>query len=239
MQDSERARQVQEMFGRIAGRYDLMNRLMTGGQDIAWRKEVIRRANLPVGGQLLDLGAGTGDLAYEVQRQRPDCRVVAGDFTLDMMKVGKRRKLGIEAGQSLHWCGADALHLPFCTHSFDAIVSGFLMRNVTDVRRALAEQVRVLKQGGRLVILDTTRPRPSLMSPLVQLHLRFIIPALGRLVAGQAEAYRYLPESTRQFLAAEQLALRMHEAGLEGVGFRVMMFGTTAIHWGRKAGGAG
>jgi demethylmenaquinone methyltransferase / 2-methoxy-6-polyprenyl-1,4-benzoquinol methylase len=232
-QDQEQARQVQEMFSRIARRYDLMNRLMTAGQDLRWRKEVIRRAQLPPCGALLDLGSGTGDLALEGLRQRPDCRVLAADFTLEMMQAGQDRPPARQASR-LSWSGADALLLPFRSESFDAVVSGFLMRNVTSVPLALAEQVRVLKPGGRVVILDTTRPRPNLFSPLVQLHLRYIIPILGKLVTGQAEAYRYLPETTRRFLSAEQLAARMQEAGLVEVSYKVMMFGTTAIHWGKK-----
>jgi demethylmenaquinone methyltransferase / 2-methoxy-6-polyprenyl-1,4-benzoquinol methylase len=229
--NNEHARQVQGMFARIAGRYDLMNRLMTGGQDLRWRREVIRRAELPASGRLLDLGAGTGDLAFESLRQKPDSRAVAADFTLQMMRVGQER--GGQPGR-LSWSGADALHLPFRSASFDAVVSGFLMRNVSDVPQALAEQVRVLKPGGRLVILDTTRPRKNLFTPLVSLHLRYIIPTLGWAITGERDAYRYLPESTRRFLAAEQLAVRMEQAGLEGVSFRVLIFGTTAIHWGAR-----
>jgi demethylmenaquinone methyltransferase/2-methoxy-6-polyprenyl-1,4-benzoquinol methylase len=134
----------------------------------------------------------------------------------------------------VEWCAANALSLPFPSESFDAVVSGFLLRNVPDIRQALAEQVRVLKPGGRLAALDTTRPRPSLLAPLVQFHLRVVIPLLGRLVTGQPDAYRYLPESTQSFLFAEQLSERMREAGLSQVGFRVMMLGTVAIHWGVK-----
>jgi demethylmenaquinone methyltransferase / 2-methoxy-6-polyprenyl-1,4-benzoquinol methylase len=234
-QQQEHSLQVKSMFARIARRYDLMNRLMTAGQDVRWRKEVIRRAALPENGSLLDLGTGTGDLALESLRQRTNSRAFAADFTLEMMRVGQGR---IE-NERLSWCGADALNLPFASNSFDAVVSGFLMRNVSDVPQALREQVRVLKPGGRLVILDTTRPRPNLLSPLVQIHLKYVIPALGALVTGQAEAYRYLPESTRRFLAAEQLALSIQEAGLESTAFRVMMFGTTAIHWGIKPAPAG
>ena len=119
------------MFRRIAPRYDLMNRLMTGGQDVRWRQEVIRLAQYPPGGTALDLGAGTGDLAREAIRQAPACRPVAADFTLNMMLVGKQ-----PPGPSLAWAGADALHLPFPNQTFDALVSGFLLRNVVDLPRA-------------------------------------------------------------------------------------------------------
>ncbi|MCU0485890.1 MAG: ubiquinone/menaquinone biosynthesis methyltransferase [Anaerolineales bacterium] len=228
----QRAVYVQDMFTRIAGRYDLMNRLMTGWQDIRWRKEVIRRAALPAGGHLLDLGAGTGDLAYEALRQDPACRPVAADFTLAMMQVGKHRQ---PVDQPFPvWSAADALHLPFHDEAFDTVVSGYLMRNVSDVPLALQEQQRVLRHGGRIVVLDTTPPSKNLFTPLINIHLKYVIPILGRLVTGQADAYAYLPDSTRSFLTAEQLASRMQQAGFQQVGFRRLMFGTIAIHWGQK-----
>lgn len=226
----ERARYVQGMFARIAHRYDLMNRLMTAGQDVGWRREVIRRAGLPSNGVLLDLGAGTGDLAQEARRQRPGCRAVAADFTLEMMRVGQQRP----GSSALDWTAADALTLPFASQSFDAVVSGFLLRNVSDLPQALSEQRRVLKPGGRMVALDTTRPAPNALTPLIEFHLHTVIPSLGRVIAGDSEAYTYLPDSTQGFLAAETLAERMLAAGFRQVGFRRLMLGTVAIHWGLK-----
>ena len=226
----ERARYVREMFSRIAPRYDLMNRLMTLGQDAGWRREAIRRARLAPGARVLDLGAGTGDLAAEALRRCPDCFVLAADFTLEMMRAGRERDDG--AGDPLDWSAADALHLPFPDSSFDAVVSGFLLRNVIDLGRTLAEQRRVLKPGGRVVVLDTTRPPENLLSPFLRFHLDVVIPNLGRLVAGDADAYRYLPQTTRGFLPAEELAVRLTGAGFQKVGFRRLMFGTVAIHWG-------
>lgn len=227
---NDRSHYVQDVFTRIAPRYDLMNRLMTGGQDLRWRKEVIRRARLSPGESLLDLGAGTGDLAREALRQQPQAHIAAADFTLEMMRVGQASYT-----PPLAWSAADALHLPFGNSTFDAVVSGFLMRNVADLPRALSEQFRVLKDGGRVVILDTTRPRRSLLSPFTWLHLHLVIPLLGTLISGQRDAYTYLPDSTEHFLRAEQLAERMADAGFEGIGFRRLMLGTIAIHWGEKS----
>lgn len=227
--NQEQAVYVQDMFSRIAHRYDLMNRLMTGGQDLRWRRITIRQLALPHGGLLLDLGAGTGDLAREALHQQPSSLAVAADFTLEMMRSGKRHP-----GAELRWCAADAHQLPFPDGCFDGLVSGFLLRNVTDIQASLREQVRVLKPGGRWASLDTTRPRPGLLNPLVKAHLHFMIPFLGRLLTGQADAYRYLPETTENFLRAEQLASKMIDAGLQEVGFQLYMFGTVAIHWGRK-----
>jgi demethylmenaquinone methyltransferase/2-methoxy-6-polyprenyl-1,4-benzoquinol methylase len=217
------------MFERIAPRYDLLNRLMTAGQDRAWRRQVIRLASLPEGGRLLDLGAGTGDLSGEALRQHPSSRPLAADFTPGMLRVGKLRYAG-----RLDWCAADALHLPFPNQSFDAIVSGFLLRNVVDLPQALSEQQRVLKPGGRLVALDTTRPPRSLLTPFIRFHMHTIIPFLGKIISGQADAYRYLPETSEGFLSAEELQKRIAAAGFRQVEFRRLMFGTIAIHWARK-----
>ena len=129
---------------------------------------------------------------------------------------------------------ADAQRLPFPPGTFDATVSGFLMRNVPDVDVALGEQRRVLKAGGRVVSLDTTPPRRNLLLPFLEFHLHYVVPLLGRIVAGDPEAYTYLPDSTEQFLTAEKLAERMTAAGFRAVGFVRRMFGTVAIHWGRK-----
>jgi len=226
---SERARYVRGMFERIAPRYDLLNRLMTAGQDRAWRRQVIRLAGLPASGRLLDLGAGTGDLSGEALRQHPSSRPLAADFTPGMLRVGQPRY-----GDRLDWCAADALRLPFPNDSFDAVVSGFLLRNVVDLPQALSEQQRVLKAGGRLVALDTTRPPRSLLSPFIRFHMHTIIPFLGRIISGQADAYRYLPETSEGFLAAEELQQQIAAAGFRQVEFRRLMFGTVAIHWARK-----
>jgi demethylmenaquinone methyltransferase/2-methoxy-6-polyprenyl-1,4-benzoquinol methylase len=224
----EKARYVQDVFTRIAPRYDLLNRLMTGGQDMRWRKEVIRRAGLHPRASLLDLGAGTGDLAREALVSQPTAHVIAADFTLKMMRAGRK------STDLFGWSAADALNLPFPAASFDAVVSGFLMRNVADVVAALQEQYRVLRPGGRIVILDTTRPGRSLLSPLIWLHMRVIIPVLGTLISGQNDAYTYLPESTAAFLTAEGLAGCIAAVGFKQIEYKRVMFGTIAIHWAEK-----
>lgn len=223
-----RARYVNQTFSRIAKHYDLMNRLMTGGMDIQWRREVVRLATPPINGRLLDLGTGTGDLARAAVRQFPNVQITAADFTLEMMTV-KNEWHGIQRTV------ADALELPFNDETFDTVISGFLMRNVASVEQGLKEQYRVLKAGGRVIILDTTRPRRNLFSPLVKIYLGKVIPLLGSLLTGDKEAYTYLPESTQNFLQAEDLAARLNSAGFQSVSFKIKMFGTIAIHCGIKA----
>ncbi|HNA89780.1 MAG TPA: ubiquinone/menaquinone biosynthesis methyltransferase [Anaerolineales bacterium] len=223
----ERASYVQSMFTKIAHRYDVMNRLMTGGMDVRWRKEVISLTKIRPHGSILDLGTGTGDLAREALTQYPKARVTAADFTLEMMRVGKK-------SGPLNFSSADALHLPFLDKTFDAVVSGFLMRNVTDVQIALQEQYRVLKPGGRIVVLDTTKPKKNLLSPFIKFHMHVIIPTIGGLLSGMRDAYEYLPDSTEGFLTAEELLIRMAAVGFRRVQFKRLMFGTIAIHWGEK-----
>jgi len=226
----DQAQNVQGMFSRIAKRYDLMNRLMTAGQDTRWRREVIRKSNLRTDGWLLDLGTGTGDLAREACWRVPGCTAVAADFTLDMMRVGKAKFPELE----LNWSGANALRLPFSNEVFDAVVSGFLLRNVTDIQASLKEQLRVLKPRGYIVALDTTRPPENKLRLLIDIYLHVIIPSLGKWITGDREAYTYLPDTTEAFLEAEQLAAYLEGAGFKQVSFKRLMFGTIAIHWGMK-----
>lgn len=226
---AKQARNIQGLFTRIASHYDLMNHLMTFGQDLRWRREVIRRAVPGPSAHLLDLGTGTGDLARAALRQFPAARVTAVDITAEMMRIGKRR----DARPA--WISADAACLPFPPQTFDAAVSGFLVRNVPDVPGILREQCRVLKSGGRIVILDTTRPQPGIFAPLVWLHLHLVIPLLGRMIALRGKDYQYLRDSTVNFLPAETLAAHMAASGFRDIGFRRLMFGTVAIHWGVKA----
>jgi demethylmenaquinone methyltransferase/2-methoxy-6-polyprenyl-1,4-benzoquinol methylase len=226
----QRATYVQNMFARIARRYDVMNRLMTMGQDIGWREIVIKRAALGDHDRLLDLGTGTGDIVAQALAASPTITAVGADFTLEMMRVGKSDP----SRRPIRFTASDALNLPFDDDTFDAITSGYLMRNVIDVRRAWAEQYRVLKNGGRVVCLDTTPPPQNLLRPFIAFHLHVIIPLMGRLVAGASDAYTYLPDSTENFLPAETLAERMCEAGFKNVGYQKVMFETMAIHWGVK-----
>ncbi|HMB23430.1 MAG: ubiquinone/menaquinone biosynthesis methyltransferase [Chloroflexota bacterium] len=223
----ERAMYVQTMFTRIARRYDLMNRLMTGGQDVRWRRKVIEHAQLKKNARLLDVGTGTGDLAREALSQCPQAKVIAADFTLKMMRTGRSKG-------TLNFASADALYLPFTDLLFDAVVSGFFMRNVIDLQESLDEQYRVLKKGGRIIILDTTRPKTNILSPFIWLHMHVVIPFLGRLLTGAKEAYHYLPDTTEAFVTAEELAARMAAAGFKQIGYERLMFGTIAIHWGEK-----
>ena len=183
---------------------------------------------------MLDIATGTGDIAFEALKAVPDAQVFGVDFALQMMQVGRRRAPN---DQDIGWIGADALKLPFADNTFDAVVSGYLMRNVIDIPQTLAEHARVLKARGRIVILDTTPPPRNLLRPLILLHLKFGIPMLGHIIAGKSasDAYRYLPESTQAFKTPRELADLVSRSGFSEVKIKTFMFGTMALHWAIKA----
>ena len=244
----EKAAYVNRMFADIAHRYDLMNRLITGGQDVAWRREVIELCALPSGGRLLDVGTGTGDIAYEARRAHPDAEVIGCDFTFEMMAVGRNKKeegnarrVGRDAACGVGFVQGDGLRLPFADGYFDAVTSGFLLRNVTDMDTCLAEQRRVIKQGGRMVCLETSPPPQTVLAPLLRFYMLRIIPVLGRLIAASGRlsrqptlhsAYHYLPQSIVAFVPPEEMARRMERAGFQHVSYRRRMLGTVSIHVG-------
>ena len=228
--DREHSARVRSMFDRIARRYRLMNTLITCGRDAAWRREVVRESGLGPGDLLLDAATGTGDIALEAMRRVEGIGAVGADFSVEMMRAGRSRP----GGGKVEWCVADALALPFPDASFSAVTSGYLMRNVPDAAAAFREQVRVLKPGGRVVCLDTTPPPRSPLRPFVLFYLRYVIPLLGRLVAGDREAYAYLSSSTEGFKSPEEMVRVMSAAGLEKVRYRLFMFGTMALHVGER-----
>ena len=222
---------VQDMFQQIAPRYDLMNRLMTAGQDRSWRRFVVAKANLPPNGAALDIATGTGDIAFELLNSGKAGLSVGADFAPAMMIAGQMRALG----DRVKWVAADALNLPFSAGRFDAVTHGFLLRNVIDIPRALSEQLRVLKPGGRVVALDTSPPpQRSILSPVIKFHLGVVIPTVGGILTGSRKAYTYLPQSTIGFKTPDALAELFRTAGFVEVGYKRFMFGTIGIVWGTK-----
>jgi len=157
-------------------------------------------------------------------------RVTAADFSLEMIRVGRQR----QDGARIAWCAADARSLPFADASFDAVTSGYLLRNVSDRVAVFREQARVVRPGGRVVCLDTSPPPSSPLQPLVRLYLRRIIPLLGRLIAGERSAYAYLSASTEGFKTPEELAAIMRAAGLVEISYQRFMAGTIAVHVGMR-----
>ena len=213
---------VRTMFDRIAPVYDAMNRVMTVGLDIRWRRLAAAAAVRP-GDRVLDAACGTGDLAVADARAGA-AGVVGLDFSGAMLARARRK------APELEWVQGDLLKMPFEEGSFDAVTIGFGIRNVSELERALRELRRVLRHGGRLAILEITRPRGPLR-PFYSLWFDRIVPLLGRLLPG-GEAYTYLPASVKRFPPAEELAEMMREAGFEDVQFRRLGGSIVALHVG-------
>lgn len=233
--DSEEfATQVRGMFDRIAGVYDVMNSAMTAGLHHQWRRRAVDRANVGPGSDALDICCGTGDLALELRRRiGPDGRVAGCDFSGPMLEQA-RRKSGDE-GLPVEFGWADALELPYGDESFDAVTIGFGARNLADLERGLAEMARVLRPGGRLVILEITRPQREPLAGFYSLWFDRVVPVIGAL-AGDSDAYSYLPSSVRTFPEPERLAAIMDAAGFAEIRWLLLAGGIIAIHSGTKPG---
>jgi demethylmenaquinone methyltransferase / 2-methoxy-6-polyprenyl-1,4-benzoquinol methylase len=216
---------VASMFDRIAGRYDLMNRVMTAGLDQRWRRLTAAAVVRP-GDRVLDACCGTGDLALAAGR-RGAAVVVGLDFSEAMLEQARRKSATIE------WVRGDLLALPFGSASFDAATVGFGVRNVADLERALRELARVLRPEGRLGILEITKPR-GLLRPFFSVWFDRVVPLLGKLLPG-GMAYTYLPASVRRFPGAEELTAVLRDCGFEDVRFRLFGGSIVALHTARRA----
>jgi demethylmenaquinone methyltransferase / 2-methoxy-6-polyprenyl-1,4-benzoquinol methylase len=230
------AGQVRGMFDRIAGVYDLMNSAMTAGMHHRWREKAVDRAALVPGDSALDVACGTGDLTLELQRRvGPGGRVVGSDFSERMLDLAREKAAArATAGASapiFEW--GDALELPYDSDSFDAVTVGFGVRNFANLDRGVSELTRVLAPGGRLVILEITQPTRPPLSTFFSLWFDRLVPLLGK-VAGDPEAYSYLPESVKRFPAPQGLAAIMDAAGLESIRWTILAGGIIAIHVGTK-----
>jgi demethylmenaquinone methyltransferase / 2-methoxy-6-polyprenyl-1,4-benzoquinol methylase len=211
--------EVRSMFDRIAGVYDPMNRLMTAGLDRRWRRETARAVVQP-GNRVLDACCGTGDLAIAARREGG---VVTGvDFSERMLDRARRKAPEVE------WVQADVMELPFDAASFDAVTVGFGVRNVADLEAGLRELRRVLRSGGKLGVLEVTRPS-GLLRPFFRLWFDVLVPLAGKVLPGGA-AYTYLPASVRRFPGPEDLAGAMRRAGFGHVEWRLMAGGIVALH---------
>ncbi len=227
-----RPAEIESMFDRIVRRYDLMNRLMTGGQDIAWRRKA---ASVAIGSgaeRVLDVATGTGDLAIELRRQGFPV-VVGVDFAQQMLDSAAE-KLAANGSSGIMLLRSDAMRLPFPDGSFDACTVAFGLRNMIDYQAAVSEMARVLRPGGRLVILEMTPVRNPLFQTVFGVYFDRIVPFIGGLISGDREAYSYLPRSVSAFPDARKLGRMMRRAGLEQVRFKLLTMGTVALHVGVK-----
>ncbi len=245
------ATQVRAMFDRIAGVYDLMNTAMTAGLHHRWRSRAADLAHLRPGDRALDVATGTGDLAFELARRvGPAGEVVGSDFAEAMLDRARAKAARATPAPRFEW--GDALSLPYGEGSFDAATVGFGARNFADLDRGLAEMCRVVRPGGRVVVLEITAPSRMPLSLFYALWFDRAVPALGRLAAAVAgarastrsgdrgapslaDAYAYLPRSVKRFPGPEELASRMQRAGLEQIAYLLTAGGIVAIHSGTVA----
>ena len=224
-----KATYVQKMFDRIAPRYDLMNAVMTLGQHQQMRRAAAKLAQPPRNGLALDLATGTGDFGIALQDTEPTCRVVGIDFALEMMRLGQTKY-----DTSIAFAQGDMLKLPMINNMFDCTVNGFVLRNVVDVRAAFAEMYRVLKPGGRAVSLEITSPRTPIWKNIFGVYFDHIMPRIGGWLSGAPDAYRYLPQSVREFYAPEQVVELLRAVGFREVHFRRWALGSMAVYVGIK-----
>lgn len=231
--EQDSARWVRQMFGRIAGRYDLLNHLLSFNLDKRWRKTLVRRAGaLAPGMRALDLCCGTGDVLLALERPVSGAAVLGSDFCHPML-VEARRKIATR-GLRNPLIEADALALPLRDASLDVITIAFGYRNLASYQRGLEEFLRVLKPGGLVAILEFSQPTNRPFAALYNFFSKRILPNVGALISGSREAYTYLPESIAKFPGAEELARSMREAGFSRVEFERMTGGAVALHLGWK-----
>ena len=225
---------VADLFARIAGRYDLMNSLMTGGMHHRWKRLTARMTAEGLSGNALDIATGTGDLTFALARVQGIREAVGIDLLSEMITLAQKKRAGPARPTNVSFLTGDALHLPFPDEAFACATAGFSLRNMPDLPAAIAEMARVVRPGGRVTTLELTPMPPSIKASLFRAYFHGIVPLIGQLVAGDRNAYTYLPQSVDYFLQADRLASLFSDAGLISVEYRKLGFGTVAIHYGTK-----
>src|SRR5437588_6093527 len=233
----KRETRIRRMFGAIAPRYDLLNHLLSLNIDRYWRRRTTRLAPPPDGAPVLDVCTGTGDLALAYDRAAGGrVPIVGSDFCLPMLLPARTKTARARAANRVRFIEADTQRLPFPNHSFQLTTVAFGLRNVTDTDRGLAEMVRVTRPGGRVAVLEFSRPRHWLFGRLYRFYFRRVLPFVGQLVSRSRDsAYNYLPASVMEFPDGEALAERMRRHGLTEVRWYPLTFGIATVYVGRKS----
>ena len=230
---AERQRYVADLFSRISGHYDLMNDIMTLGMHRGWKRKTAAIATQNSTGSALDVSTGTGDLAFQLARMPGISRAVALDLLPEMI-LRAQDKASHKHSQLPAFVVGDALSLPFSSNTFACSTAGFSLRNMPDVRQAIAEMTRVVRPGGRVALLELSPMDSDFKARIFRLYFHRLVPLVGAIIARDRTAYTYLPQSVDTFIGAEELAAMLRDAGLSGVGYQRLGFGTVCIHWGDK-----
>lgn len=228
----DKAARVSSMFTAIAGRYDLLNRVLSLGMDMAWRRFAVSMCTNDNSSLVLDVATGTGDMALLLAER--NCTVVGLDFCPDMLDKARIKAARAEHGERIRLVKGDALRLPFPDSAFDCAAIGFALRNVTDIAGVFLEIARVLRPGGSVVSLELTRPRPPVLKMLHSIYMRHLLRYVGGLISGNRSAYSYLPESIVEHITPEEVRKIMQDVGFRDVEFHRLSLGTATVHAGEK-----
>lgn len=225
---------VNSMFARIARRYDVANRLLSGGADVWWRRRLVRAVKAVTPSSVLDLATGSGDVAFALGRTLSDDTQITGvDFCQPMLDEAELKKREMGGFSNVVFRQGDGLALPFADETFGALTISFGLRNMEDRRKALGEMRRVLKTGGRLFVLEFSQPFRG-FKPIYFFYLRYVLPLLAGMVTGDRAAYEYLNATIEQFPGREALAAELKAAGFTDIHVRAMTLGIVALHVGKK-----
>jgi demethylmenaquinone methyltransferase/2-methoxy-6-polyprenyl-1,4-benzoquinol methylase len=230
---TEQARRVREMFATIAARYDLLNHLLSGNVDQRWRRLVakILYQGLPLESRILDVACGTGDLSLTLS-ESGKARIVGLDFCRPMLDIAAAKTS--KRGEKIPFIEGDALALPFQDGSFDGVTIAFGLRNLASVESGLGELLRVLRPGGRVAVLEFSKPRYAIFRGLFKVYFTKLLPLVGGLISGSRGAYQYLPDSVSRFPDQKELSSLMKNAGFEEVTYQNLTGGIAALHLGRR-----
>ena len=231
---SEKGEKIQQMFGIIAPRYDFLNRMLSFGIDRRWRKKAVRLLKCREGARILDVATGTGDVALEIARTTPpSVKITGADFCKEMVDLGQLKAAQSPYAARIDFTVAPCEDLPFPNETFDSVTIAFGIRNVVDRKLGLAEMWRVLRPGGRMIILEFSTPRSQLFRQIYYFYFRRLLPVIGGLFSTY-NAYKYLPDSVLEFPSHEEFAAMIEDAGFHSVHIKELTFGIASIYVGDK-----
>ncbi|HEY3307481.1 MAG TPA: bifunctional demethylmenaquinone methyltransferase/2-methoxy-6-polyprenyl-1,4-benzoquinol methylase UbiE [Desulfuromonadaceae bacterium] len=231
---SEKGENIQQMFGAIAPRYDFLNRLLSLGIDRRWRTKAVQQLMYRPGGRILDVATGTGDVAIEIAKATPaSVKITGADFCKEMVELGKAKVALSEYAQKIELIVAPCEDLPFPENTFDSVTIAFGIRNVVDRKLGMAEMRRVLRPGGRMIILEFSTPRSQLFRQIYYFYFRRLLPMVGGLFS-RYNAYKYLPDSVLEFPSIEEFSNTIRETGFENVKVQELTFGIASIYVAEK-----